>query len=250
MRRLQGKVCIVTGAAQGIGSATARRLLDEGATRGGLSTCGARASMPPSQALAPDRRDGRARRRRHAPRRRSTRWSRRCASGIGRDRRAGQQRRHHTRCAPAEDGPTTQFDTRHRRQPQGHLQLRARGGRHDGRAGPRRDPQRVQRRRHLRQLRPDQLRGQQVRRHRLRQDLVARARAQGYPLQRGRAGLHRDVDSDDDPRKGAARRCSERVPLRRLGTPEDIANVYAFLASDDARYINGAVIEVTGGLTV
>jgi 3-oxoacyl-[acyl-carrier protein] reductase len=42
----------------------------------------------------------------------------------------------------------------------------------------------------------------------------------------------------------------ERVPLRRLGTPEDIANVYAFLASDDAAYINGAVIEVAGGLTV
>jgi 3-oxoacyl-[acyl-carrier protein] reductase len=42
----------------------------------------------------------------------------------------------------------------------------------------------------------------------------------------------------------------ERVPLKRLGTAEDIANVYAFLASDDAAYINGAVIEVSGGLTV
>ena len=43
---------------------------------------------------------------------------------------------------------------------------------------------------------------------------------------------------------------TERVPLRRLGTPEDIANVYAFLASEEASYINGAVIEVAGGLTV
>ncbi len=43
---------------------------------------------------------------------------------------------------------------------------------------------------------------------------------------------------------------TERVPLRRLGTPEDIANVYAFLASDEASYINGTVIEVAGGLTV
>jgi 3-oxoacyl-[acyl-carrier protein] reductase len=42
----------------------------------------------------------------------------------------------------------------------------------------------------------------------------------------------------------------ERVPLRRLGTPEEVANVYAFLASDEASYINGAVIEVGGGLTV
>lgn len=43
---------------------------------------------------------------------------------------------------------------------------------------------------------------------------------------------------------------TERVPLRRLGTPQDIANVYAFLASDEASYINGTVIEVAGGLTV
>jgi len=42
----------------------------------------------------------------------------------------------------------------------------------------------------------------------------------------------------------------EQVPLRRLGSPEEIASVYAFLASDDASYINGAVIEVSGGLTV
>ncbi len=43
---------------------------------------------------------------------------------------------------------------------------------------------------------------------------------------------------------------TERVPLKRLGQPEDIANVYAFLASDEASYINGTVIEVAGGLTV
>ncbi len=42
----------------------------------------------------------------------------------------------------------------------------------------------------------------------------------------------------------------ERVPLRRLGRPEEVANVYAFLASDEASYVNGAVIEVGGGLTV
>ena len=41
-----------------------------------------------------------------------------------------------------------------------------------------------------------------------------------------------------------------RVPLRRLGQPEEVANVYAFLASDEASYINGAVIEVSGGMTV
>jgi 3-oxoacyl-[acyl-carrier protein] reductase len=41
-----------------------------------------------------------------------------------------------------------------------------------------------------------------------------------------------------------------RVPLKRLGKPEEIANVYAFLASDEASYINGAVIEVSGGMTL
>jgi 3-oxoacyl-[acyl-carrier protein] reductase len=43
---------------------------------------------------------------------------------------------------------------------------------------------------------------------------------------------------------------TDRVPLGRLGRPEEVASVYAFLASDEASYINGAVIEVAGGLTV
>ncbi len=43
---------------------------------------------------------------------------------------------------------------------------------------------------------------------------------------------------------------TERVPMKRLGRPEEIANVYAFLASDEASYVNGAVIEVAGGMTV
>jgi 3-oxoacyl-[acyl-carrier protein] reductase len=42
----------------------------------------------------------------------------------------------------------------------------------------------------------------------------------------------------------------DRVPLGRLARPEEIANTFAFLASDEASYINGAVIEVSGGLTL
>jgi len=45
-------------------------------------------------------------------------------------------------------------------------------------------------------------------------------------------------------------RMSDQVPLRRLGQPREVANLYAFLASDEASYINGAVIEVTGGLRI
>ncbi len=38
--------------------------------------------------------------------------------------------------------------------------------------------------------------------------------------------------------------------MRRLGAPEEIANVYAFLASDEASYVNGVALEVSGGMSV
>ena len=38
----------------------------------------------------------------------------------------------------------------------------------------------------------------------------------------------------------------ERIPLRRLGQPEDIANAFVFLASDEASYITGVVLSVDG----
>jgi 3-oxoacyl-[acyl-carrier protein] reductase len=39
-----------------------------------------------------------------------------------------------------------------------------------------------------------------------------------------------------------------RTPLGRIGTPSDIADVVAFLASPDARWVTGQVLDTTGGL--
>jgi 3-oxoacyl-[acyl-carrier protein] reductase len=42
-------------------------------------------------------------------------------------------------------------------------------------------------------------------------------------------------------------RITERIPLGRTGTPEDIAGLVAYLLSDDAAYVTGQVIHADGG---
>lgn len=47
-----------------------------------------------------------------------------------------------------------------------------------------------------------------------------------------------------------AEKIYERVPLRRMGLPEEVANAYLWLASDEASYVNGHVLSVDGGAVV
>jgi len=42
----------------------------------------------------------------------------------------------------------------------------------------------------------------------------------------------------------------ENIPLKRFGTPEDVADVIGFLASDDSDYVTGQVIHIDGGLVM
>jgi 2-hydroxycyclohexanecarboxyl-CoA dehydrogenase len=43
---------------------------------------------------------------------------------------------------------------------------------------------------------------------------------------------------------------AKMIPMKRLGEPEDVADVVAFFVSDDARYLTGQVLSVDGGLTM
>ena len=44
-------------------------------------------------------------------------------------------------------------------------------------------------------------------------------------------------------------RLRQTVPIRRIGTPEDIANLVLFLCSDEGSYITGAAVPIDGGLS-
>jgi 3-oxoacyl-[acyl-carrier protein] reductase len=55
-----------------------------------------------------------------------------------------------------------------------------------------------------------------------------------------------EILAGDTPERRAAR--IARIPLRRIGTPREIANAIAFLASPEASYVTGATLHVNGGL--
>lgn len=60
----------------------------------------------------------------------------------------------------------------------------------------------------------------------------------------GKAAI-RGIDADELRAQERA-----RIPLGAAGTPEDVANAVAFLASDDAAYVTGAILPVDGGSAV
>jgi len=59
-----------------------------------------------------------------------------------------------------------------------------------------------------------------------------------------------DTHMTDAMSEEAKNEVIKNIPLRRLGTPEDVAELVAFLASDQASYITGQIISVDGGLYI
>ena len=58
------------------------------------------------------------------------------------------------------------------------------------------------------------------------------------------------TDMTADMPEKIVRMVGDKVPLKRWGKPEDVANAYTFLASDDASYVTGTVLNVDGGVVV
>ena len=64
--------------------------------------------------------------------------------------------------------------------------------------------------------------------------------AQGFIITDMTAGLPEEVKAE----------WAKKIPLRRGGTPEDVANIATFLASDMSSYVSGQVIQVDGGMNM
>ncbi len=62
-------------------------------------------------------------------------------------------------------------------------------------------------------------------------------------------GFIQTVMTEEMP-EGAKAKVSEQIPLERLGTPEDVANVVLFLVGDLSSYVTGQVVHVDGGMVM
>jgi 3-oxoacyl-[acyl-carrier protein] reductase len=59
-----------------------------------------------------------------------------------------------------------------------------------------------------------------------------------------------ETDMTTAVRNAAGDQIKKKIPVRRLGQPEDVANAVLFLVSDEAAYITGQILNVDGGLTL
>ncbi len=59
-----------------------------------------------------------------------------------------------------------------------------------------------------------------------------------------------DTDMTRALADGAHEEWADKIPLKRLGTPDDVASAVVFLASDEASYITGHVLAVNGGMYI
>lgn len=61
-------------------------------------------------------------------------------------------------------------------------------------------------------------------------------------------GLHKKLDLEGkQSKKDFLQQIAKDIPLNRIATPGDIANMVSFLCSDHAQYLNGAFLTVDGG---
>ena len=98
------------------------------------------------------------------------------------------------------------------------------------------------------QRRAGELRGVEGGPDRLRQGGGARGRLARHHGERRGAGADRNGHDARDHRERAQEDWASQIPLRRLGTPDDVAAAVCFLASDEASYITGHVLAVNGGM--
>ena len=69
-------------------------------------------------------------------------------------------------------------------------------------------------------------------------NITVNAVAPGFIDTQMTAGLKEDIKEE----------IAKKIPLKRMGTPQDVANVVKFLASSDSSYITGQVIHIDGGM--
>ena len=56
--------------------------------------------------------------------------------------------------------------------------------------------------------------------------------------------LEKSFSDENDKNK-----CGNRIPMRRIGTPNEVANVVGFLASDESSFVTGGIYTVDGGVS-